>query len=86
MLSDSVRLNPKAEWLPLAVPLDDNGKYKTHTMSPTSSYLVISKKFHKPEAIIRVLNHEYILDQTRGEGFYKDQNVPYNRVNLPLGI
>ncbi|MCU6794382.1 extracellular solute-binding protein [Paenibacillus sp. WQ 127069] len=85
MLMDSVKQNPQAEWIPLAVPLDGKGNFKTHTMSPTSSFLVISKKFKHPEAVIRTLNHEYIIDQSLGVDFYKGQNVPYKRVNLPFG-
>ncbi|GAB6929031.1 extracellular solute-binding protein [Paenibacillus sp. JCM 10914] len=85
LLIDNLKLDPKAEWVTVAVPLDKDGKFKTHTMSPTSRYLAVSKKMENPEAIIRILNHEYIIDQTRGVEFYLDQNVRYNRVNLPFG-
>ncbi|URN95756.1 MAG: extracellular solute-binding protein [Candidatus Pristimantibacillus lignocellulolyticus] len=85
IMIDNLKLDPKAEWVTVAVPLDKEGKFKTHTMSPTSSYLAVSKKMANPEAVIRILNHEYIIDQTRGNEFYIDQNVRYNRVNLPFG-
>ncbi|MCR8658690.1 extracellular solute-binding protein [Paenibacillus endoradicis] len=85
IMIDNLKLDPKAEWVTVAVPLDKEGKFKTHTMSPTSSYLAVSKKMANPEAVIRILNQEYIIDQTRGNEFYIDQNVRYNRVNLPFG-
>jgi len=85
MLIDNLKLDPKAEWVTVAVPLDKEDKFKTHTMSPTSRYLAVSKTLKNPEAVIRILNHEYILDQTRGIDFYVDQGVRYNRVNLPFG-
>lgn len=84
-LVDNLKLDPKAEWVSVAVPLDKDGKFKTHTMSPTSSYLAVSKNMKHPEAVIRILNHEYVIDQSRGADFYEGQTVKYNRVNLPFG-
>ncbi|MFF2483917.1 extracellular solute-binding protein [Paenibacillus sp. NPDC058071] len=85
IMIDNLKLDPKAEWVTVAAPLDKEGKFKTHTMSPTNSYLAVSKKMKNPEAVIRILNHEYIIDQTRGNEFYIDKEVRYNRVNLPFG-
>jgi len=69
---DAVKENPEANWQSYAVPLDDNGDYTPHLMTPTNEYVVVSKDYEHPEAVVKMLNnlfaHEHEHDQWEGGG------------------
>lgn len=52
----------RADWKPLNIPLDDNGKFNAMMPIPATQYLVVSKDCKHPEAVIEILNLEYKLD------------------------
>jgi putative aldouronate transport system substrate-binding protein len=56
MLQDSVRLDPKAEWIPIIAPLGEDGSYLTNRGSTSGDYVVVNKGFAQPEALILYLN------------------------------
>lgn len=55
-LPDSVKNDPKAEWRVFQAPLDENGKYNVYGQNPTGRYLVVSKDYPNPEAVMKVFN------------------------------
>lgn len=78
-LSDAVKNDPKANWKPFLAPLDENGKLRVYTQNPNSSYLVVSKKFANPEAVVKFLNVQnqarYGLDPDALEMISKNQGL-----------
>ncbi|WP_331436856.1 hypothetical protein [Gordoniibacillus kamchatkensis] len=55
-LSDSVKNDPKAEWIPLLAPLDAQGKFNMYDQDPVTQFLVVRKGYEHPEAVAKVLN------------------------------
>ncbi|MFS0723129.1 extracellular solute-binding protein [Paenibacillus sp. 1P07SE] len=58
-MSDAVKANPDADWVPLAVPLDGAGKRNIVPSAPSGTFLVVNKKASNPEAVIKILNVQY---------------------------
>lgn len=56
-LTDAVTENPNANWQSYAVPLDANGDYTPHLMTPTNEYVVVRKDYEHPEAVVKMLNN-----------------------------
>lgn len=86
-MSDAVKTDPNADWLPLAVPLDEGGKRNIVPSVPSGSFLVVNKQMKHPEAVLKMLNVEYegirMLD-TVAQELYKGQGVGW--LNYPLNI
>lgn len=86
-MSDAVKANPKADWVPLAVPLDDAGKRNIVPSVPSGSFLVVKKQAKNPEAAIKILNVEYegirLIDPASQE-LYKGLGVGW--LNYPLNL
>jgi len=72
-ITDSVKNNKDADWAIVSAPLDANGKLNVFSQDPVNGFLVISKKFEHPEAIIRAMNVSYDASSgrsKRGEEIY----------------
>ncbi|MDO3412522.1 extracellular solute-binding protein [Saccharibacillus sp. CPCC 101409] len=86
-MSDAVKTDPNADWVPLAVPLDDAGKRNIVPSVPSGSFLVVNKEMKNPEAVIKILNTEYegirLLDPAAQE-LYKGLGVGW--LNYPLNL
>jgi len=86
-MSDAVKANPNADWVPVAVPLDDAGKRNFVPSVPSGSFLVVKKSAKHPEAVLKVLNVEYegirLIDPAAQE-LYKGQGVGW--LNYPLNL
>lgn len=86
-LSDAVKTNPNADWIPLAVPLDGEGNRNIVPSVPSGMFLVVNKKAENPEAVIKMLNVEYegirLIDPASQE-LYKDLGVGWQ--NYPLNL
>ncbi|SEO74040.1 extracellular solute-binding protein [Paenibacillus sp. OV219] len=87
MISDSVKADPNAEWLPLAAPLDSDGKRNVVPSAPAGTFLVVSKKAAHPEAALKLLSVEYegirLIDPAATE-LYKGKGVGW--ANYPLNL
>ncbi|SDW76679.1 extracellular solute-binding protein [Paenibacillus sp. CF384] len=87
MLSDNVKSDPNAEWLPIAGPLDGEGKRNVVPSAPSGTFLVVSKDAKNPEAALKMLNVEYqgirLIDPPTQE-IYKDKGVTW--LNYPLNL
>lgn len=55
-MAESVKNNPKADWVALAGPRED-GTFQTYTGNPLLRYVVVSKDYEHPEAVMRALNN-----------------------------
>ncbi|RUT41422.1 extracellular solute-binding protein [Paenibacillus anaericanus] len=54
---DSIKQDPKAEWVAVSAPVDENGKFKTIRQDPVGGGIVVVKKgFAHPEAIMKSIN------------------------------
>ncbi|MFD0711499.1 extracellular solute-binding protein [Paenibacillus sp. GCM10027626] len=89
-LNDSVKNDPKAEWVAYNTPLDDSGKLNVVATAPASKFLVVRKGYQNPEAVMKVLNvqsaairHADPIEQDTKD-IYKDKIV--NWANWPFGI
>ncbi|TCM99103.1 putative aldouronate transport system substrate-binding protein [Paenibacillus sp. BK033] len=86
-MSDAVKANANADWVPLAVPLDDVGQRNIVPSVPSGSFLVVNKNAKNPEAVLKVLNVEYegirLIDPATQE-LYKGQGVGW--LNYPLNL
>lgn len=49
----------QADWIPVAAPLDENGKFNTTNPVPADTYVVVSKNCAHPEAVIQTIGAEY---------------------------
>ncbi|MBM7606208.1 putative aldouronate transport system substrate-binding protein [Metabacillus crassostreae] len=54
-LEDSIKNDPKANWRPYAGPADSTGKINSNETTG-STYVVVSKDYEHPEAVIKMLN------------------------------
>ena len=86
-MSDAVKANPNADWIPLAVPLDGEGQRNIVPSAPSGTFLVVSKKAQNPEAVLKMLSVEYegirLIDPATQE-LYKDLGVGW--LNYPLNL
>lgn len=86
-MSDAVKANPEADWVPLAVPLDEEGKRNIVPSVPSGSFLVVKKQAKNPEAVLKILNVEYegirLIDPA-AEELYKGLGVGW--LNYPLNL
>ncbi|MEK5491841.1 extracellular solute-binding protein [Paenibacillus sp. FSL R7-0297] len=86
-LSDAVKANPEADWVPLAVPLDGDGKRNIVPSTPSGTFLVVNKKAEHPEAALKMLSVEYegirLIDPVAQE-LYKDLGVGW--LNYPINV
>ncbi|MCM3748162.1 extracellular solute-binding protein [Paenibacillus pasadenensis] len=64
--------DPKAEWIPLALPAYNGKPGKTLNFRSLNSILVVNKNFKHPEAAIKMGN--YMLETTKPK--YTDKNSP----------
>ena len=71
-ITDAVKQDPNANWQSYAAPLDENGEYTPHLMTPTSYYVVVRKGYEHPEAAMKILNNllanESKFDEMEGGG------------------
>ncbi|GGH89005.1 putative aldouronate transport system substrate-binding protein [Pullulanibacillus pueri] len=87
MLSDAVKNNKKAEWIPVLAPLDGQNKYNVMLAAPSGSYLVVKKGYAHPDAVVKALNVEYQglrLKDPKAADIYKDLGVSW--LNWPLNL
>ncbi|MFD0711425.1 extracellular solute-binding protein [Paenibacillus sp. GCM10027626] len=85
--ADTIKNDPKAEWIPHSAPLDADGKFNIYDQNPTAKFLVVKKGYAHPEAIAKVLNVEY--EGMRGRDpesrdIYKGMNVSWT--NWPFNL
>ncbi|WP_165822668.1 extracellular solute-binding protein [Paenibacillus montanisoli] len=87
MLSDNVKADPNAEWVPVAGPVDGEGKRNVVPSAPSGTFLVVSKNAEHPEAALKMLSVEYegirLIDPASQE-IYKDKGVSW--LNYPLNL
>ncbi|WP_163881293.1 extracellular solute-binding protein [Paenibacillus favisporus] len=54
---DSIKQDPKAEWVAVSAPVDENGKFKTIRQDPVGGGIVVVRKgYPHPEAIMKSIN------------------------------
>lgn len=66
-MTDSVKNDPNAEWTIVSAPVGEDGKLHVFSQDPVNGFLVISKDFEHPEAIIKALNASYDANSGRSE-------------------
>lgn len=83
-LKETIKKNPEADWLPIAAPLNDDGKFVTFSGVPVVRYLVVRKGYENPEAIVRSLNlvTDFNFNLNKEIIAYKDKEIGEN-VNYP---
>ncbi|MFD2671154.1 extracellular solute-binding protein [Marinicrinis sediminis] len=54
-IQDSIKNDPEANWRPYVAPVDDSGVYNSN-QATGSTYIVVSKNYEHPEAIVKMLN------------------------------
>ncbi|WP_256760857.1 extracellular solute-binding protein [Cohnella sp. WQ 127256] len=89
-LNDSVKNEPKAEWIAYNAPLDADGKLNVVADAPTTRFLVVRKDYKHPDAVVKVLNVQSaairsadpIYSET--QNIYKDLGV--NWANWPFAL
>lgn len=55
-LQKSITNDPNAEWVPVAAPLDSDGKYNIPANDPVGSIVVVRKGYEHPEAVMKAIN------------------------------
>ncbi len=60
--ADSVKNDPKANWKAVLAPLSDDGKLYSHMQGVSKDFIVISNKCKNPEAVLKILNLQQMLD------------------------
>lgn len=53
---DSINADPKADWVPIGGPLNEEGKFVSYRSKPIIKYIVVRKGYENPEAIMRAIN------------------------------
>lgn len=74
---DSIKEDPKAEWVAISAPVDENGKFKTIRQDPVGGgIVVVNKKFAHPEAIIKSINltTDFLYSMTDDAIQYKNEH------------
>jgi len=85
-LADVLEEDPEANWQSYAVPLDANGDYSPHLMSPTSEFAVVRKDYEHPEAIMKMMNNYFAYEDemVNMEGGGEVGHYPLRVVHSPL--
>lgn len=88
---DAVKNDPKVEWLPIAAPLDAEGKFNVYTQDPHAAYMVVKKGVAHPEAIMKVYNWQLRMmrhQEPEAEKLYdtKDVNISADWGIFPFHI
>ncbi|WP_054023949.1 extracellular solute-binding protein [Bacillus sp. FJAT-28004] len=87
MLSDSVKNDKNAEWIPLSAPLGENGKRNLLLSKPSGQYLVVHKGFEHPEAMVKALSVQYEglrLKDESAKSLYEGLGVSW--LNWPFNL
>ncbi|MGZ9585629.1 extracellular solute-binding protein [Paenibacillus marinisediminis] len=87
MLSDSVKNDPTAEWIPLTAPMDENGKRNLLLSKPSGQYLVVRKGYEHPEAVVKALSVQYEghrLKDESAKSLYEGLGVSW--LNWPFNL
>lgn len=56
-LGQAFKKNPEANWIAVAGPKDENGKFQTFRGTPVLRYVCVRKGYEHPEAIMRAINN-----------------------------
>lgn len=87
-LNNMVEEDPDVRWNAYLAPLTDDGTYNTATLNPSSSFLVVKKGSSEElkEAVIKVMNYQFDIDQDQGVSLKSDPSDPYSWTSMPFSI
>lgn len=87
-LGNSTVNDPTAEWIPLAIPVDSEGKFNTKMPAVSSDYMVIRKGYEHPDAVMKIIN---VMTNANNEASLYDLSVnpaywPLRLITAPLAV
>lgn len=85
-LFDMTKEDPSIEWDCYIAPLDADGKYNTHMMSPTTSYLVVRKGYEWPEAVVKTVNMQVDIDAEQAYSIKPDKTASFSWTMMPFSL
>ena len=87
-LKDMSANDDSVYWNCYTAPLTEDGKYNTHMMSPTTSYLVVNKDASEAikEAVIKTMNYQFDIDQDQGVSLKPRPEAGYSWTMMPLSV
>lgn len=85
-LLDMIKADPSVEWKCYMVPLDEDGKYNTHMMSPTTNYQVVRKGYEYPEVVVKTANLQVDIDEDQGNSLKSDNSVSFSWTMMPFSL
>ena len=87
-LNNMVEEDPTVRWNAYLAPLTDEGMYNTAMLNPSSSYLVLKAGASEEmkEAVIKVMNYQFDIDQDQGVSLKEDPSDPYSWTAMPFSL
>lgn len=87
-LNNMVEDDPSVYWNAYLAPLTEDGTYNTGMLCPSSSYLVVKAGASEElkEAVIKVMNYQFDIDQDQGVSLKSDPSDPYSWTSMPFSI
>ncbi|BBI32733.1 extracellular solute-binding protein [Cohnella abietis] len=88
VLGNATVNNPTAEWIPLTIPVDSEGKFNTKMLPVSNDYLVVRKGYEHLDAVMKLTN---VRTNASNEASLYDQSVspgywPLRVVTAPFGV
>ena len=85
-LFDMTKEDPSVEWDAYMVPLDEDGKYNTHMMAPTTNYQVVRKGYEYPEAVVKTANMQVDIDIDQGNSIKESNDISFSWTMMPFSL
>ena len=85
-LFDMTKEDPRVEWDAYMVPLDEDGKYNTHMMAPTTNYQVVRKGYEYPEAVVKTANMQVDIDIDQGNSIKESNDISFSWTMMPFSL
>lgn len=87
-LNNMITDDPTVYWNCYLAPLTEDGTYNTAMISPSNSYLVVKAGSSEAvkEAVIKVMNYQFDIDQDQGVSLKEDPSDPYSWTTMPFSL
>ena len=85
-LFDMTKEDPNVEWDAYMVPLDEDGKYNTHMIAPSTNYQVVRKGYEYPEAVVKTVNMQVDIDIDQGNSIKESNDISFSWTMMPFSL
>ncbi|OPJ60025.1 extracellular solute-binding protein [Clostridium oryzae] len=86
-VADTLKLNPKAKWVPYVAPVAKDDSLTMFTGNPNSSYVVVRKGYKHPELAMKLASLQFDYERYEDKNAKSIQEInDYNKYNVGGGL